>query len=349
MLVSGVNPVAAEKDVAILKASGADWQSFLRPMEPFLLAVSDQLREQVAAFEPEIASYAEYALSNQGKQLRPSLVGCAGNAAGGFDASLVKAAVIVEMVHLATLVHDDIMDEASVRRRRPTLCARSGNEVSVLLGDCLFARALELASDFPTTQVCRLVARATRNVCTGEIIQTLRFRKNLLDREQYLHTLKLKTAELFALSCELGGLISGLNEEGLDGLREYGFSLGIAYQIYDDCLDIFGDESQVGKSLGTDLATGKLTLPVLQLLEKAPAAEKNEIKSKLFQWNGGQMPWLMELLKQFQTLEDSNEVMQDYVRQANTSLSVLEGDGRSQALKQLLAYLSHQIAKLSYK
>ena len=135
----------------------------------------------------------------------------------------------------------------------------------------------------------------------------------------------------------------------MDGLREYGFSLGIAYQIYDDCLDIFGDESQVGKSLGTDLATGKLTLPVLQLLEKAPAAEKNEIKSKLFQWNGGQMPWLMELLKQFQTLEDSNEVMQDYVRQANASLSVVEGDGRSQALKQLLAYLSHQIAKLSYK
>ena len=348
MLVSGVNPVAAEKDVAILKASGADWQTFLRPMEPFLRAVGDQLREQVSAFEPEIASYAEYALTNQGKQLRPSLVGCAGNAAEGFDASLVKAAVIVEMVHLATLVHDDIMDEASVRRRRPTLCARSGNEVSVLLGDCLFARALELASDFPTTQVCRLVARATRNVCTGEIIQTLRFRKNLLDREQYLHTLKLKTAELFALSCELGGLISGLQEEALNGLREYGFSLGIAYQIYDDCLDIFGDEAQVGKSLGTDLATGKLTLPVLQLLEKVPAAEKNGIKSKLFQWNGGQMQWLMELLKRFQTLEDSNEVMQNYVRQANTALSVVGDAGRHQALEQLLTYLSHQIAKLSY-
>jgi octaprenyl-diphosphate synthase len=160
--------------------------------------------------------------------------------------------------------------------------------------------------------------------------------------------LKLKTAELFALSCELGGLISGLQEEALNGLREYGFSLGIAYQIYDDCLDIFGDEAQVGKSLGTDLATGKLTLPVLQLLEKVPAAEKNEIKSKLFQWNGGQMQWLMELLKRFQTLEDSNEVMQDYVSQANTALSVVGGTGRNQALEQLLAYLSHQIAKLSY-
>lgn len=348
MLVSGVNPVAAEKDVAITKASGADWQTFLRPMEPFLQAVGEQLRDQVSAFEPEIASYAEYALSNQGKHLRPSLVGCAGNAGEGFSEPMVKAAVIVEMVHLATLVHDDIMDEASVRRRRPTLCAHSGNEISVLLGDCLFARALELASEFPTTQVCRLVARATRNVCTGEILQTLRFRKNLLDREQYLHTLKLKTAELFALSCELGGLISNLKPEELEGLREYGFSLGIAYQIYDDCLDIFGDEAQVGKSLGTDLATGKLTLPVLLLLDKVPATEKNEIKSKLFEWNGGQMQWLMELLKRFQTLEESNEVMQDYVRQANASLGLLEGAGHCQALKQLLTYLSHQVSKLSY-
>lgn len=348
MLVSGVNPVAAEKDVAELKVSGAGWHSLLRPMEPFLSAVSQQLRVQVSVFEPEIASFAEYALTNQGKQLRPALVGCAGNAGNGFSDDLVKAAVIIEMIHLATLVHDDIMDGAEMRRSRPTLCAHSGNEVSVLLGDCLFARALELASEFPTTEVCLLVSKATRNVCTGEILQTLRYKKSIHQREDYLKTLKLKTAELFALSCELGGMIGGLDRASQKHLRKFGVSMGIAYQIYDDCLDIFGDEAQVGKSLGTDLATGKLTLPVLLMLEKRPESEKNEIKSKLFQWNGCQTQWLMDLLKRNHALEECVQVMQGYIDQSNAALGELTQEGHSMALKKVLAYLSQRVSLLSY-
>ena len=348
MLVSGINPVANEKDVAESKASGAGWHSLLRPMEPFLNAVSQQLRVQVAVFEPEIASFAEYALTNQGKQLRPALVGCAGNAGSGFSEDLVKAAVIIEMIHLATLVHDDIMDGADMRRNRPTLCAHSGNEVSVLLGDCLFARALELASEFPTTEVCLLVSKATRNVCSGEILQTLRYKKSIHNREDYLKTLKLKTAELFALSCELGGMIGGLDRNAQKQLRQFGVSMGIAYQIYDDCLDIFGNEAQVGKSLGTDLATGKLTLPVLLMLEKVPEPEKNEIISKLFQGNGGQMRWLMDLLKQSKALEECVDVIQGYVDQSNATLSELSSDGHCIALKKVLDYLTQQVSLLTY-
>ena len=348
MIVSGVNPVATEKDVVESRASGVGWHSLLRPLEPFLSAVSHQLRLQVAAFEPEIASFAEYALTNQGKQLRPALVGCAGDAGSGFSDDLVKAAVIIEMVHLATLVHDDIMDGADMRRNRPTLCAHSGNEISVLLGDCLFARALELASEFPTTEVCALVSRSTRNVCSGEILQTLRYKKSLHNREDYLKTLELKTAELFALSCELGGMIGGLNRRSQLQLKQFGVSMGIAYQIYDDCLDIFGDEAQVGKSLGTDLATGKMTLPALIMLEQIPESEKNEIISKLFQWNGGQMNWLKDLLKQAQSLEGCVDVMQGYVDKSNTALINLEQDGHGIALKKVISYLSQQISLLTY-
>jgi octaprenyl-diphosphate synthase len=348
MLVSGVNPVATEKDVAESRASGAGWHSLLRPMEPFLSAVSQQLRVQVSVFEPEIASFAEYALTNQGKQLRPSLVGCAGNAGSGFSEDLVKVAVIIEMIHLATLVHDDIMDGADMRRSRPTLCAHSGNEVSVLLGDCLFARALELASEFPTTEVCARVSKATRNVCSGEILQTLRYKKSIHNRADYIKTLKLKTAELFALSCELGGMIGGLDRKAQEQLKQFGVSMGIAYQIYDDCLDIFGNETQVGKSLGTDLATGKLTLPVLLMLEKMPESEKNEIISKLFQSKGGQMRWLMDLLKQARSLEGCVDVMQGYVDQSNTALGELEQDGHGIALKKVISYLSQQVSLLTY-
>ncbi|MDB4665292.1 polyprenyl synthetase family protein [Verrucomicrobia bacterium] len=348
MSVSSVNPVAPEKHAVEIRSSGADLHTFLEPLTPFLDAVHEQLLQQVTAFEPEVASYAEYALSSQGKQLRPALVGAVAGANERFSPELVKAAVIIEMVHLATLVHDDIMDGAETRRRRPTLCAQSGNEISVLLGDCLFARALELASEYPTTEVCRLVSKATRNVCSGEILQTLRFRKVIHHRKDYLETLRLKTAELFALSCELGGLIRGMSPASVDCLRDFGFSLGTVYQIYDDCVDIFGNEDDVGKSLGTDLATGKLTLPVLLTLEKVTEAEKLNIQSKLFRWDIGDRDWLLSLLKGSKSLEECMEIMHVYMHQSRVALNGAVSGGQAQSLGSLIAYFSRQVERLSY-
>src|ERR1041385_4314588 len=146
------------------------WKQIVEPVEPFLKAVAKGLAEQVQTFDPEIASYAQYALTNQGKQLRPALVALSANAAGKAEESLITVAVIIEMVHLATLVHDDVMDEAVLRRRQPTLAANWGNQISVLLGDCLFAHALKLAAAFPTPEICRAVAAATKTVCSGEIL-----------------------------------------------------------------------------------------------------------------------------------------------------------------------------------
>ena len=172
-------------------------------------------------------------------------------------------AVIIEMVHLATLVHDDIIDEADLRRGRPSLAANWGTEVSVLLGDCLFAHALKLAASFPTPEICREVAAATNTVCAGEILQT-RSRGNFeVARGHYFKMLAMKTAELFALSCHLGGLLSKAPPPRREALRQYGLALGTAYQLYDDCLDVLGSEAAAGKSLGADLAKGKMTLPVL--------------------------------------------------------------------------------------
>src|SRR5216110_1195198 len=180
------------------------WKQIVEPVEPFLKAVANQLAEQVQTFDREIASYAQYALTNQGKQLRPALVALSANATGKADDSLITVAVIIEMVHLATLVHDDVMDEALLRRRQPTLAANWGNQISVLLGDCLFAHALKLAAGFPTTEICRAVSAATKTVCSGEILQTHRQRRLQLSREEYFRILEMKTAELFALSCDLG-------------------------------------------------------------------------------------------------------------------------------------------------
>ena len=149
-----------------------DWKQIIDPVEPFLEAVGQRLAEQVEAFDPEIARYAEYALNGQGKHLRPALVALTANALGKINDAHVTVAVIIEMVHLATLVHDDVMDEAEIRRGRPTLAANWGNEIAVLFGDCLFAQALKLAASFPTPDICRAVATATNTVCSGEILQT---------------------------------------------------------------------------------------------------------------------------------------------------------------------------------
>src|SRR6266571_4031469 len=254
------------------------WKEIIDPIEPFLEAVSQRLAKQVDAFDPDIARYADHALNGQGKHLRPSLVALTANALGKVSDAHVTVAVIIEMVHLATLVHDDVMDEAEIRRRRLTLAANWGNEIAVLFGDCLFAQALKLAASFPTPEICRAVATATNTVCAGEILQTKHRRDFKFTRQDYFKVLEMKTAELFALSCELSACLSGTPLETRQVLRQFGLSFGTAYQLYDDCVDLFGSEAAAGKSLGTDLAKGKLTLPVLLLWERADEAGRRRLQ-----------------------------------------------------------------------
>src|SRR5437773_6749679 len=179
------------------------WKEIIEPVEPFLQTVGTRLMKQVSTFEPDLAPYAEYALNGNGKHLRPALVALTANAIGKVSDAHVTVAVIIEMVHLATLVHDDVMDEAEIRRGRLTLAANWGNEIAVLFGDCLVAQALKLAASFPTPEICRAVAMATNTVCSGEILQTQHRRDFAFTQENYFNVIEMKTAELFALSCEL--------------------------------------------------------------------------------------------------------------------------------------------------
>jgi octaprenyl-diphosphate synthase len=244
-------------------------------LRPHLAELDGFLRAQLTAFEPEIRSLAEYCLDTSGKRLRPALVFLAGWDDSGRPApALVRAAAIVELVHLATLVHDDIMDAAELRRGRDTAARRHGPDAAVLLGDALFAHALHLAAQFPTTEVCLAVADSTRKVCAGEIMQTLRRRSTDVTRADYDRVIGLKTAELFRLSCALGAGLGGFSPEFAAAAAEFGRRLGVAYQIYDDLADFFGEESRIGKTLGTDLRGGKLTLPLLVLSDRLPATER---------------------------------------------------------------------------
>lgn len=319
-----------------------DWKEIVLPVGPFLEQVANQLCEQVQTFDPEIAPYARYALTNHGKQLRPALVALSAGATGKINDSLVTVAVIIEMVHLATLVHDDIMDEAVIRRRRPTLAANWGKEVSVLLGDCLFAHAVRLAASFPTPEICRAVASATKTVCSGEILQTHQRHNFRFGRAEYIRVLEMKTAELFALSCDLGAWLGGASGTGRSALKKFGMALGTAYQLYDDCLDLFGSEMAAGKSLGTDLANGKLTLPVLIVLERGNAADQQHLREYIQQWEARLFPRVLELLEKHDTQAASRAIIRDYLESARQALKPLADTGSLTALMALTDYLAQQ-------
>jgi octaprenyl-diphosphate synthase len=322
------------------------WKQIMLPVEPFLEAVARRLAEQVEAFDPDIIRYADYALNGQGKHLRAALVALTAHALGEANDSHVTAAVIIETVHLATLVHDDVIDEAEIRRGRPTLAANWSNEIAVLFGDCLFAHALKLAASFPTPDVCRAVAMATNTVCSGEILQTQHRRDFQFTRERYFKVLEMKTAELFALSCELSAGLSDTTLEQRNALRQFGLAFGTAYQVYDDCVDLFGSEAAAGKSLGTDLAKGKLTLPVLLLWERADKHDRSLVQELVDGWQGDSMKRMAELLAKHETLGASLEIIHEYLHKARQILRRLPTSNGWSGLIGLTEYLARQTAVL---
>lgn len=346
MLVPETKPALNASGHALSRRAVSLWKEIIEPVQPFLDDVAACLCEQIQSFESDIGQYAQYALANQGKQLRPVLVALSAGAAGKMNESLVTVAAIIEMVHVATLVHDDVVDEAEIRRRQPTLAANWGNQVSVLVGDCLFAHALKLAASFPTPEVCRAVAAATYTVCAGEILQTQQRRNLEFTKAQYFKVLEMKTAELFALSCDLGATLSGASLAQRAALRRYGMQLGTAYQIYDDCLDLFGSEAAVGKSLGTDLASGKLTLPLLIVVANASLEEQHQLQDYIQNWDPTYLPRVLELLDRYDAQSESRAVIHDYLAEARSALLPLADSTNRAALIYLTEYLAKQTDSL---
>lgn len=337
---------SAPQQTDLRQTPAVSWKQIIEPVEPFLDEVAVRLAQQVKSFDPAIAPYADYALNGRGKQLRPALVALAAAAVGTVKDDHLKAAVIIEMVHLATLVHDDIMDEAEIRRGRLTLASQWGNDIAVLFGDCLFARALTLAAEFPTTEVCRAVASATNTVCTGEILQTRQPADFSFTRTDYFKVLEMKTAELFALSCDLGAYLSRASQSQRQYLRHFGLAFGTAYQVFDDCVDLFGSEAVAGKSLGTDLAKGKLTLPLLLAWERASAKDRMQLRRLVEHWQPASMDSLADLLARYKTLAGSIEVMGQYLRTSRAAVLQLPASAGRDGLLGLTDYLARQTESL---
>ena len=300
-----------------------DLRKHLATIKPDLDKIEERLRFQVQEFDPGISGYVGYALDGNGKRIRPALVLLAAHASGKSTPRHIDLAVVVELIHLATLVHDDIMDGASKRRGKPTAFAKWGVELSVLLGDCLFCHALKLSSNFADQSISRSIADAANEVCSGEILQTQRRFDLKLSIPEYIKIISMKTGALFRVSTELAAVLNECRPDEILAMRNYGDYLGIAYQIYDDCLDLVGTEGATGKTVGTDLAKGKLTLPLLHVLAQANDAERERLHSIILHGTEENRTELLAQVVERGGLKNAVRRVQSYLDQAVASLQVL--------------------------
>ncbi len=239
---------------------------------------------QLASELPPVRELCDHVRRYRGKMLRPTLVLLCGMAcapsregeqgAGEVTQDHITAAAVCEMIHMATLVHDDVLDESDVRRGGPTLNRLRGNEASVILGDYLIAASYHLCSQIADQSVSLLVAKVSMTLCEGELLQLHHRDDYSLDEPTYFEIIERKTASLISLSCRLGARLSGAEVNVCDRLAAFGSRLGVAFQIQDDLLDLTGDQASVGKSIQKDIAKGKLTLPVIHHLEQAVPIER---------------------------------------------------------------------------
>jgi octaprenyl-diphosphate synthase len=321
--------------------------SVFAQLAPHLGALDGFLRGQLDAFEPEIRTMADYCIDTSGKRIRPALVFLSGWRGPGVVApDLVRVAAVVELVHLATLVHDDIMDGAELRRNRRTATRAYGPAAAVLLGDALLAHAVHLSTTFPTTEICAAVSESTRRVCAGEIVQTLRRGSVEVSRADYERIIDLKTAELFRVSCFLGARLGGFAPACVEAVGRFGRHLGIAYQIYDDLADFFGEEKRIGKTLGTDLASGKLTLPLFELLDRLPPGEAAELRAEILGQRPPQLALRLGQMAEHGIFERVADAVQAEIAAATAALADWTGEPPTPLLLSLCDVLRGQVAAL---
>jgi len=273
-----------------------------------------------------------------GKVIRPALTLLSGKLFNHNLSPLLPMAIAAELLHIATLVHDDAVDKSSVRRHRPTIYKLWGEEKAVLLGDFLFAKAGELAATTGSIRVVTLFAQTLQTISRGELRQSFDAFKLKQSREDYLYRVSCKTASLFSLATQSGAILSQASEPQIKALDEYAHNLGIAFQIVDDILDFVGTAEEMGKPVGSDLTQGTLTLPPMLLLERYP--EDNPVK-RLFQDRSRkeEIKQAIELVRSSSILQECYDVASDYSLKACRSLDLLPDSSSRRALVALADFV----------
>ena len=307
-----------------------------RPIEKDLVDVDREFEKELKGYDGFSSTILNFLSGEQGKKLRPALVLFSAKAGGRMSCDIVRLATAVELLHTATLIHDDVLDEAMIRRKKVSLNFRWGNEVSVVMGDYLYAKAFIILAELEERKVSKALTETARVICMGELAQLERRYDFALSEASYVTMIERKTASLMASACELGAFLGGAGEDEVARLSRYGLKFGIGFQIIDDCLDLVGDEKKMGKSLGTDIRKGKPTLPLIYLLEKISRAEKEKLKEiVLHSQDGEAIGEIRRLIERYGTLERSMGRAHEYLQSAKEEVNHLRAIDARESLLQL--------------
>ena len=294
----------------------------LAPIADDAAAAERVFRDELISDQGFISDLCGHIAQFHGKRLRPALLLLSAKACGGVRPEHHTLAAVVEMVHIATLVHDDVLDEADIRRRAATVNRLWGNERAVLMGDFLISHAFHLCSSLDSQRGSRLIGAATNAVCEGEMMQVADRYHYDIDEERYLDIITRKTAVLIGVCGELGAAFAGADEQTVRDMRRFGESLGVAFQITDDLLDLLGDEAEVGKTLGRDLEEGKLTLPLIHCLRQS-SRHAAELRELLESAADGRDRRIVHLLHASDSLQYARRVAAEYIGAARDVLEAL--------------------------
>jgi heptaprenyl diphosphate synthase len=310
-----------------------------------LAAVEDELRQTVNSADPLVSAAARHLVDAGGKRFRPLLVALAAHFGDQSAPEVVKAAIVVELTHLATLYHDDVMDEASVRRGAPSVNSRWGNVVAILTGDYLFARAADVASELGPDAV-RIQASTFSRLVHGQIAETSGPHDGEEKLVHYLRVIEQKTGSLIATSARFGGMFGGVTPDQVNALAEYGETIGIAFQLSDDLLDIASESEQSGKTPGTDLREGVPTLPVLYALASDDGDEASvrlrEILATGPITDDALHAEALVLLRESSAFKRARETVRSYTDRARSSLAVLPDQPARRALESLCDFIAER-------
>lgn len=312
----------------------------LKPIEEPLMEVDERICRDLSSESKEMGELIFHISRFKGKRLRPALLLLSGKCLGKLTQQHVDLAAVVELVHIATLIHDDVIDDAAMRRHAPSVNSKWGREISILFGDYIFARAFTTLSSLDSHLASTMMSQTVNVMCEGELVQLLRRYDKELSEEDYIDIIERKTASLCASSCRLGSIFAGANRSISEALGNFGLSVGTAFQIVDDCLDIIGSESRMGKSLYSDSKNGKLTLPLIRLVSMLPENRRESTCELIFQSNlacdsGG----VVELLSEHEAVEYSLETARQTIRKGKDAISLIPDSECKTALMGLADYV----------
>lgn len=285
--------------------------------------VDDYIREQLASDVVLINQLSHYIIGSGGKRLRPQLVLLSAGACAYFGDQHVCVAAIIEFIHTATLLHDDVVDASDLRRGRDTANAVWGNEAAVLVGDFLYSRSFEMMVGVQSMRVMDILARTTNRIAEGEVMQLLNVREPDLSESLYMEVIEAKTARLFQAATQLGAVLAEQGDDKRTALAEYGNKLGTAFQIVDDVLDYRSDSAALGKNVGDDLAEGKNTLPLIYAMRDGNSDEAALIRQAIKDADLDNLAGVLKAIESTNALEKSLETASSYAQQADAALAAL--------------------------